>query len=61
MIQWRVDKRVRKWALLLTFKVTKLGRGQNKIKAKVLSESQTERCVLSPPVLTASWAWNPVS
>lgn len=61
MIQQTVGKRVRKWALLLTCKVIKLGRGQNKIKAKVFSDSQTERRVLSPPVLSAFWASNPVS
>ena len=37
MIQWRVENR--KWVLLLMCKVTKLGRGQKKIKAKVLETS----------------------
>lgn len=34
MIQWTVDQKMRKWALLPMCKVMKLERGQNKIKAK---------------------------
>lgn len=29
-------------------------------QSQSLSDSQTEGCVLSLPVLTASWSWNPV-
>lgn len=60
MIQWTVDQKIRKWALLPMCKVMKLERGQNKIKVKVYLTSKQKDLLYKyslPPGLGILTLW----